>query len=56
MYKSFDFDIDVSMKSAQVTYDEAGNVLSTAALDELDATGVTITDPANEKTTALTWS
>ena len=56
MFKAFDFDLDVALKSAQVTYDEAGNVLSTAALDELDATGVTITDPANEKTTALTWS
>jgi len=56
MFKAFDFDLDVALKSAQVTYDEAGNVLATAANDELDATGVTITDPANEKTTALTWS
>ena len=61
MYKSFDFDIDVSMKSAQVTYDEAGNVLATAVnkngefTGELDA-DVAITDPANEKTTALTWT
>ena len=56
MYKDFDFDINIGMKSAQVTYDEAGNVLSTAADDELDAASVAITNPADEKNTALTWS
>lgn len=61
MYKAFDFDLDVALKSAQVTYDEAGNVLATAVnkdgtfTGELDA-DVAITDPANEKTTALTWT
>lgn len=55
MYKAFDFDIDVALKSAQVTYDEAGNVLAKAANDELDA-NVAITDPTNEKDTALTWT
>ena len=56
MYKYFDFDVNVAMKSAQVTYDDAGNVLATA-VDEgaLGAARVTIADPAHEDTTALTW-
>ena len=61
MFKAFDFDLDVALKSAQVTYDEAGNALATAVnkngefTGELDA-DVAITDSANEKTTALTWT
>ena len=56
MYKGFDFDIDIDLKSAQVTYDEAGNVKADAVVaGTLDQTKVAITDPTNEKDTALTW-
>ena len=61
MYKYFDFDLNVAMKSAKVTYDDAGNVLATAVNKngtfngELDA-DVVIADPAHEATTALTWT
>lgn len=56
MYKYFDFDIDVQLKSAQVTYDNNGSVLATAVTEgALDESNVTIKDPSHEKTTALTW-
>jgi len=57
MYKYFDFDVNVAMKSAQVTYDDAGNVLATAVDEGALGTAarVTIADPAHEDTTALTW-
>jgi len=38
MYKSFDFDLNVELKSAQITYaDDQKTILTTAAGDELDA-------------------
>jgi len=33
MFKSFDFDINVALASAQITYDADGNILTDAALD-----------------------
>ena len=37
MYKSFDFDINVAMKSVQVAYDENNNITATATPTELGA-------------------
>jgi len=55
MYKYFDFDLNVEMKSAQITYAEDNKtILTTAATDEIGKTA-TLTDPTNINT-AITWS
>jgi len=65
MYKYFDFDLNVELKSAQVIYDDNGNVVATAVNGdntvspaipgELDAK-VTVADPDKEDTTILSWA
>ena len=61
MYKSFDFDINVALKSAQIVYAEDNKtILPTAAngdgttAGELDANAL-LTDPTSLNT-ALTWT
>ena len=55
MYKSFDFDVNVALKSAQITYAEDNKtILGTAATSELNKTP-TLTDP-KDINTALTWN
>lgn len=55
MYKSFDFDVNVALKSAQITYAEDNEtILGTAATSELNKTP-TLTDP-KDINTALTWN
>ena len=55
MYKYFDFDLNVALKSAQITYaDDNTTILATAANDTLDA-DATLTNPTNIGT-ALTWN
>lgn len=55
MYKSFDFDINVGLKSAQIVLDEdQETILATAAKPEIGQTP-TLVDPKNIDT-ALTWS
>jgi alternate signal-mediated exported protein len=55
MYKSFDFDINVALKSAQITYaDDNETILPTAATEEIGKTP-TLTAPTDINT-ALTWS
>ena len=65
MYKSFDFDLDVTLKSAQMLYDSDNKTILATAVNgdstasppiagELDA-NVTLANPTNEAT-ALTWS
>ena len=55
MYKYFDFDLNVALKSAQVTYaDDNETILATATTSELGKTA-TLTDPTNIDT-ALTWN
>ena len=55
MYKSFDFDVNVALKSAQITYAEDNTtILGTAATSELNKTP-TLTDP-KDINTALTWN
>ena len=51
MFKRFDFDLNVGLKSAQIAYDDAGNVTAEAANATLDANA---TNPdANGK---VTWT
>lgn len=55
MYKSFDFDLNMALKSAQVTYAEDGvTIQKTSAVDELDATP-TLYEPTNVET-AIGWA
>jgi predicted ribosomally synthesized peptide with SipW-like signal peptide len=55
MYKSFDFDLNVELKSAQITYaDDNETIKNDAAVDELDATP-TLYEPTNIDT-AISWS
>lgn len=54
MYDYFDFDLNISLKSAQVTYDEEGRITNDAANDELDA-DVTVKEPASIES-ALVWT
>ena len=55
MYKSFDFDVNVALKSAQITYAEDNEtILGTSATPELNKTP-TLTDP-KDINTALTWN
>ena len=55
MYKAFDFDVNVALKSAQITYDEDNKtILGTAATSELNKTP-TLSTPTDINT-ALTWS
>ena len=55
MYKSFDFDINVALKSAQITYaDDNETILPTPATEEIGKTP-TLTAPTDINT-ALTWS
>ncbi len=53
MFKYFDFDLNVALKSAQITYDADGKITADAAT-ELDATP-TVATPASLDT-ALTWA
>ena len=63
-YKAFDFDLNVYLDSAQVTYDDDGSVLATAANDTFDWTDATpkthdVTAGLTDKTTIatpITWS
>ena len=56
MYKSFDFDINVVLNSAQVTYDTDGLTLTKDAVNaEFSPAAVTISDPTSMET-ALTWA
>ena len=55
MYKSFDFDVNVALKSAQITYaEDQTTILGTAATSEIGKTP-TLTD-ATDINTALTWN
>ena len=55
MYKSFDFDLNMELKSAQITYaDDNVTIKTDAAVDELDATP-TLYEPTNIGT-AVAWS
>ena len=53
MFKRFDFDLNVALKSAQVTYDEDNNIFATAANEEFDGVKVTNVD---QSTQAVTWA
>jgi alternate signal-mediated exported protein len=54
MYKYFDFDLNVALKSAQIAYDtDDETILATAATTEIGATP-TLTNP-KDINTALTW-
>ena len=53
MFKSFDFDLNVALKSAQIAYDADGNVTADATT-ELDANAKL---PANATTdSAVNWT
>ena len=55
MYKSFDFDLNVALKSAQITYaDDNTTILPTAANETLDA-NATLTTPTSEAS-PVTWT
>jgi predicted ribosomally synthesized peptide with SipW-like signal peptide len=55
MYQSFDFDINVSLKSAQITIgDDKETILGTAATEELGATPTLINNKSID--TALVWT
>ncbi len=53
MYKSFDFDLNIALSSAQITYDADGNILADAAAEELGAVATVVTPTDVE--TALVW-
>lgn len=54
MYKSFDFDINVGLESAQIVLDEDQETILATATEEIGQTP-TLVDPKNIDT-ALTWS
>ena len=56
MYKYFDFDLNVKLDSAQVTYDDNGNVTSSAADEAFDWTEKNTTGKANHDVTGAVSS
>ena len=54
MFKSFDFDLNVALKSAQIAYDADGKITPTAANSTLDA-NATVATPSSIDS-AVNWT